>query len=365
MTPSQRWETALEEMSLSTSTTYKRELKEFLDWATETPEGLLGYWIETQDMSLSDHVKDYVKELTKRGHRGGKQNSVIKAIKKFFKVNGYAPVFDVKNMMGNGGVRPAKPDEIREVLRFSITNPRDASLIAISKDSGLRVSDITRIQFHHIQPIIDDPELTFFGFQIPVHKTRNKSRKALPCLGPEAIYHLRAWLKKRATLGLTSDTEDYVFVTIRDVQEYKAKGKTRKESVIGARMDDKNASVAIGKLFKRAGFNDLSANSLRKFNTTALSMAGMGENLIKVMHGKHQQSSIDHYLKATANQMLEVYQEHYDKLSVEGAVYVDQQQAKIEELQTQIDDIMKFINVKKNLEDLVQDMKDDNYTGEK
>ena len=150
LTPFERWDSSLSEMSESTKRTYKREFQEFLDWATETPTGLIGYWIETQDMSLNDHVREYMAELTEQGHKGGKQGSALKAIKKFFKVNGYAPGFDIKNMAGGGGVRIAKAEEIREVLRFSVTNSRDTALISISKDSGLRVSDITRIQFHHI-----------------------------------------------------------------------------------------------------------------------------------------------------------------------------------------------------------------------
>ncbi len=310
---------ALDEMSPSTKQTYSRELKEFLDWAEETPEGLVGYWIETQDMSLSDHLKDYIKKLTDEGHKGGKQNSVVKALKKFFKVNGFTPTLDTKNMIGEGGVRPAKLEEICEVLKYGKVFPRDTALIAISKDSGLRVSDITRIKFKHIQSIIDNPRLVFFGFQISVHKTRNKKREALPCLGSDAITHLRAWLRKRATLGITSDAEDYVFVNIRAFNEYDYYGKHRGASTIGGRMTESNASVVIGNLFKRAGYNDLSSNSLRKFNTTMLSLSGMGENLIKAMHGKHQQSSTDHYLKATAPQMLEVYKEHYEALSVESA----------------------------------------------
>ncbi len=91
-------------------------------------------------------------------------------------------------------------------------------------------------------------------------------------------------------------------------------------------MDDRNASGAIGKLFSRAGFNDLAANSLRKFNSTALTMSGMGSDRIRLMQGKHQQSSTDHYIDAEAEDMMTVYREHYEALAVEDDAEQELQQ---------------------------------------
>lgn len=334
LTPDQRWETALDDLSTSTARTYRREFNEFLAWAEETPQGLIGYWIEIKDdsdkmMNLNDHIISYVQGLTEAGHSGGKQNSAICALKKFYKVNGFNIIINQKNMIKGEGARPAKPEEIREAFKYDVSRPKATALIAISKDSGLRVSDIVRIQFKHIQPIIDNPDLEFHGFQMPVHKTRAKRRQALPCLGIDGITQLRNWLKVRGEYGLTTDQEDYVFVNTKNMNG------TGKKCVLGERMDERNAAWMVIKLFQKIGYDDLSSNSLRKFNTTTLSLSGMPESLVKAMHGKHQQSSMDNYLKATAGQMLEVYKKHYESLVVEVRPtkrYVESLEATIAEL---------------------------------
>jgi len=312
----QRWETALDELSPSTARTYRREFNEFLAWAEETSQGLIGYWIDIKDdsdkmMNLNDHIISYIHELTEAGFMGGKQNSVICALKKFYKVNGFNIIINQKSMVKGEGARPAKAEEIWEAFKYDVSRPKATAIIAVSKDSGLRVSDIVRIKFKHIQPIIDYPDLEFHGWQMPVHKTRSKRRQALPCLGIDGVTQLRTWLKVRGEYNLPTGKDDYVFVNTKNMNG------AGKKCVLGERMDERNASWMIKKVFQKMGINDLSSNSLRKFNTTTLSLSGMSEALVKAMHGKNQGSSEDHYLKATAPQMLEVYKEHYHSLSVD------------------------------------------------
>ncbi len=343
--PSRRWDVALNDIAKSTRITYRREFREFLLWADETPESLIEYWIERmadpkRNLAISDAVNDYVsmldEEVKKNGdpkYTGGKQSAVVKAVKKFFDVNGFKPVFHVRDRAQNEGARTAKIEEIKQVLAHGIRNPRNAAIVAITKDSALRVSDIVRIKIKHIQPIIDDPSLEWLCFKIDVKKTSNKKRKALPCFGADALKYLRLWLTKRAKLGITSDAEDYVFVNIRNVVDYETAKESRNGSEIGRMMRDSSASVAIGELCKRAGISDLSSNSFRKFNTTALTMSGMGENRIKLMQGKHQNSSIDSYLDAEANTMLEVYKEYYNYISInQESEEINTLQEKVSEL---------------------------------
>ncbi len=318
LSASERWEVALDNVSVTNRRGYEREFNEFLGWADETPEGVLAFYLENQDMSLIDYIKEYEASLTERGYTGGKQATFVKAIKKFFKVNGHALVVDIPRKEGNQAARVAKADEIEATLRFSITNPRDAAMIAIAKDTALRNSDIIRITFSDIQPVLDNPELEFYGFQKKVWKLRAKKREALPCLGPEALRYLRAWVSKMVELGFSVEPDDFVFVSIRSAKEYTTNSQQRSAAVKGKRMTTDAAGNAIIDMFKRAGFMDLSANSLRKFNTTMLSLDGMTGELVKAMQGKHQQSSTDFYLKATAPQMLKVYREHYQSLVVDG-----------------------------------------------
>lgn len=322
--PSQRWADTLNDLSDSTRITYSRELDEFLAWAPETPESLVKYWVEIRDdpkknMGLSDNIKDYLKKLDEDGYTGGKQTSALNAIKRFFKSQGFKPVIDIKVETRGYGGRAAKKDEIKQILAYGVMNPRDQAIVAISKDSALRVSDIVRIQFKHIQPLIDNPPAEWLCFKIDIRKTKSKKRKGLPCLGPDGVKYLRKWLDEREGLGLTSEPDDYVFTNIRELDAYETSDDgLRAASTIGAQMRDRNASMAVSELCARAGLSELSANSLRKFNTTALTMAGMGSDRVKIMQGKHQKSSIDDYLDAQLEEMLKVYQQFYDYLSLES-----------------------------------------------
>ncbi|GAG66373.1 unnamed protein product, partial [marine sediment metagenome] len=331
LSASERWQIALDKVSGTNRRGYEREFEQFLEWADETPEGLLDYYLEHQDMSLIDYVKEYEESLTQRGYTGGKQATFVKAFKKFFAINGHRLIVDIPRKEGNQAARVAKAEEIEAALRFSIINPRDAAMIAIAKDSALRNSDIIRITFSDVQPALDNPELEFHGWQKLVHKTRAKKRQALPCLGPEALRYLRAWVFKMGEMGYSMEPEDFIFVGLRSAVEYSSVGVLRKAAVKGKGITTDNAGNAISDMFKRAGFDDLSANSLRKFNTTMLSLDGMPESLIKAMHGKHQQSSTDYYLKATAPQMLEVYKKHYASLTVDGQAELANQNKTLEE----------------------------------
>jgi len=334
-TPSVRWIKALEGMNPSTAGSYRREVNGFLEWAGETPDSLVKYWVEivadpTQNMGLSDNLNDYLSDLDERGYSGGKQTSTVKALKKFFKVNGFNPTLDVKSRVTGEGARSAKRVEIKTILDYGITSPKTAALVAITKDSALRVSDIVRIQYKHIKDLFPDPDAKdeakeekrakdcqWICFKIDIKKTRRKKRKGLPCLGVDAVKHLRKWLVERDKLGLTSNPDDFVFVNSRDMDGYEVKGQARSASVRGSPMHHTNAGIAISKLCKRAGYDDLSANSFRKFNTTALTMSGMGEDRIRLMQGKSQRSSVDEYLDAEAGKMLEVYKGHYSSLAVD------------------------------------------------
>lgn len=329
-TPIQRWEKGLKEIAPSTARTYSREFNQFLVWADETPEGLLKFWVDTKDdmnkmMNLSDHIISYAHELTEAGYKGGKQSSAICSIKKFFKLNGFDLIINMKNLVKGSGARVAKASEIEEALKQTAYSTRAVAIIAICKDSGLRVSDITRIQFKHIQNLIDNPEILFYGWQQPVWKTRASKRQSLPCLGIEGITHLFRWLEYRARYDLPTGPEDYVFVNLKNMNG------AGKKCVFGERMDERNASWMVIKLFQKIGINDLSSNSLRKFNTTALSLSGMSGELVKSLHGKNQGSSEDFYLKATANQILTVYKEHYHSLTVDGQTELAQKNKTLEE----------------------------------
>jgi len=322
-TPAERWALALKGMTPSTRATYQREVNSFLKWAKETPDTLINYYVEImvdpeRNMGLSDNVNDYLSELDEKGYGGGKQIATVKALKRFFKTNGYTLTLETKKRVVGEGVRPAKAEEIKRVLGFGIVNPKASALVALSKDSALRVSDIVNIRFKHIKPIMEDPKLNWLCFKLSVTKTQNKKRKALPCFGPDAVTHLRLWLDERGKLGLPSGDEHHVFVNTRDNAEYEVKGRTRKASIVGSPLKAATAGVLIGNICDRAGFPELSSNSMRKFNTTALTMAGMGQDRILVLQGKHQKSSTDTYIDAQAETMLEVFKQFYDYLSIES-----------------------------------------------
>ena len=98
-TPEERWNDALNQLSDSTAYQYKHDLEEFLEWAEgETYEGLINYWLEIRDdpmkrQLMNDAVSDYIDELYEKGYTGGKQSVILKALRKFFRANGFNVVF--------------------------------------------------------------------------------------------------------------------------------------------------------------------------------------------------------------------------------------------------------------------------------
>jgi site-specific recombinase XerD len=344
--PEERWEDVLNKLAEKTSTGYRREFDEFLKWAQEDYDGLIEYWLEIRDdpfkrQNLSDAVEDYVQKLYEEGYTGGKQSVALKAIRKFFKSNGFHPQLNVKIEFLGDGIRVAKKGEILDLLAYAINNPRDQAIIAVSKDSGLRCSDITRMKIKHIQAIIDNPEKEFHIFELPVHKTRNLKRIALPTLGKDAIRYIRKWLKTREEIGLDNNNpENYLFVNIREHSKHERDDRenTISASVFGERMSASRASTSIQAYAKKAGY-DISANSLRKYQTTRLTVSGIGQDIIKVIQGKHQNSSLDSYIQAQKEEILPIYIEHYDQLLLDENIPLHEFKDLSESVKTQKNEI--------------------------
>jgi hypothetical protein len=108
-------------------------------------------------------------------------------------------------------------------------------------------------------------------------------------------------------------------VNIRDVPGYEMGNMVKDDSHVGEPMDSRLVTSVICDLCTRVGLPELSSNSLRKYQTSRLSVAGVQQDKVKYIQGKHQGSSVEHYLEFQAAEILEFYKEAYHELSLESS----------------------------------------------
>jgi len=302
------WATWMDELELKADHTryvYVKAMERFLEQAGMTAEELF----ESHYSALSSRdprdklriprlVQKAMKELQDGGLSSSSAYSVHKAVSSFFAANGleFRIRSNHKLRVFHEGSRIVNAAQIRELLGMAGSFQNKALVLAL-KDSGLRVSDIVKLDWGHVRKAIEDGD----DFALVRVRQEKGGRIARPIFGPESLEAIGRLADHRRQNGGMSDS-DPVFTY---VERPKA----------GQRMIALSATGVMSNLAKRAGLEKVSAHSLRKFHTTMLQAGGMPEPWIALVQGRVINDSRAAYVKPTDEQLVEAYREAYPKVA--------------------------------------------------
>jgi len=179
---------------------------------------------------------------------------------------------------------------------------RNQAIILLLKDSGLRISDVSKLNVEHYEEtkpcISPDEHEKFLAFNEALVTQKNKIL-AYVRLGPESVKALEDYKKERIDQG-TWRTNKPLFIMDN-----------------GQRLGKKAISMIIFRLCEKKGEKKLSAHSLRKFHRTMLEAGKFPEKWIPKLQGKIG----DTYVRPEelpGDELTKEYMKAYDKLRIFG-----------------------------------------------
>ena len=246
----------------------------------------------------------------------------------------------------NNGKDKAETNEIKRLLDY-MSHPRNISSVLTMRDTGLRVSDLVNMRVKHIAPILEESSIEWYTFEItPIKNMRQETPlPANPVMGPESVEALRVWMRYREDFyKLLPEPESYVYCAINNYPSING----REEINVG----DQVLPTAFSRMMRyerrRAGIKKpISPHSLRKTHSTNLIGGGVPERWVNIMQGKKGKGTQGSYQRPNEQELIQVYQKAYHKLSLEDLVVgekvsklnlrLEEQQQTIENLQKQIE----------------------------
>ena len=219
-------------------------------------------------------VKTSMAELKKAGYSASTCNQTGKAVSSFFDSMDMELRLKKKDMPkgeSKGQVLISAPQilKIYERMVFAYRLRNRAILLSL-KDSGLRVSDLSMMNYNHwlqAKTILNEHAETFKVFD-PEH-TKKMKVIAYVHLGPESVMAIDKYIEDRQERDEILTEESPLFI-----------GQD------GERITRNALTCIFLRQAKKLKFKRISAHSFRKFHTTILEEAGMPENWIKKLQGK-------------------------------------------------------------------------------
>jgi site-specific recombinase XerD len=203
------------------------------------------------------------------------------------------------------GVRRAN----KKAILKAVENPRNRNkkqlkaLILFLKDSGLRISDLQRLNYGDIQVPLERGDKV-----IPITLITQKSKiVAKTFIGKEAIDALQEYLNERRKGNRRLAPEQ---ITAKSPLFRTQEGKEVK------RISRSGISSIIHFAFLRVSEANISAHSLRKFLQTNLEVSGVNVNWIDKILGHRLINSRDAYSKPTDEQLKEAYTQAYSQIRI-------------------------------------------------
>ena len=301
------WMESLANRKTSTKELYIRKFKGFIDYTGKTADQLRQMkYLETQNTKpwerskIENLVKSYLQHLKDERGLTNVENPYY-AIRSFFSCNGLPLNFNgndmPKNHSGEGSSVPTA-ENIRKVVEAA-EYIRDRAMTLFLKDSGLRASDLPKLNWESLIPIKEG----FYAFKIVTEKDGVLARGFV---GPEAVKTLELYRKKRleGTRRLPSEKglkNHPVFALLN-----------HGEKVLTGR----KISARLCHIFKLAGMRvkNVSVHGLRKF--WEQNMHAERESYIKQMNGGALSKVEKAYHWRTVDQLFEIYQSNYNNLRV-------------------------------------------------
>jgi len=274
---------------------YELWLGRFLEYAEMTPDEFYKFHLDAinsediRDTNATRRLlKEYVVSIEDK-YKPATQAQVTKAVQSFITAQGFRKIEmnHKKKRIFHHGAENYKAEEFKRAIGGTTARNRAACLV--TKDSGLRVSDVVRLNVGDVRTDED-----FIIMDISVEKTGFPSK---PCLGPDALDSVREYLTTR------EDPKDSDPLFIQTQHAHR-----------GERMTASALASRIKMVGKVAGFDKMSSNSFRKWNTTSL-QSWINPIWLNMLQGRSMPTeSVAHYSLPTDEQLLTAYRENYDKL---------------------------------------------------
>lgn len=343
-TARQFWDDVLSNKSVHTARIYRNALGAFIEWAGfESLEELYNFQetaLSGSDrrlrLSLGNKVMAYRKWMEDaKGFSSSHSYQAVKAMRSFLKANALELPFADANAVNVSyvGQNIATPTQVRQLLDAT-GDYRNKAIILALKDSGMRVSDIVKINVGDIQEALASNDE--FAIVSIIQKKTGTSAK--PIFGPEALTAIKRWLNQRQENISHIDSSDPLFTKIEGEGKYQE------------RMKSDTVSNVVLRIARKAGLNSISAHSLRKTNQTFLQAGGMPETWIALVQGRKIRDSRAAYVKPTDEMLIEAYKDAYDRLRIYeekilDAEEVDMLKLQVSELQDQMDEYRKILKL--------------------
>ena len=315
------WEAELADKAENTRANYRRYLSRFLEWADWTHEELYQRVRNGQNSEdpregrlVEFKVRNYMKKLVDEGVRPGTANLVYMSVKAFLDANCLS--FEIKQKdrprVIYQGQRIIRAEQIHRVLdNLSIRNKkRNRAVVLLAKDTGLRASDIIRLDVEDIlgAEVVEDGGEKFMVLR-PLETTKTGDIGFVH-LGPESVAAVTEYIgdRKRGPLLLGEN---------------------------GRRLGRSGLSVLFSRMC--AGLEDgdkVSLHSFRKFHKTKLQSV-MPEKWVLRLQGK----AVDAYTKpeqsgGKISDLAQAYIDGYDALRIFKAPASDEE---LRELRRQVE----------------------------
>lgn len=310
----------------STRRAYLRNFDRFCDrWGYDADSLFEARKVDLNSLDSRDHqnierkVKVLFSEMTAKGYSPNSVRQVSKAVASFLESQGLELKLKAKDQprAPANGQSLALVEHIRLMWDEVGTEMRERNraLMAVAKDSGLRVSDIALMDledWNQAQIFLHGEEV--FKVFFP-KKTKKTGEIAYIHLGPEAVNAIEEYLKVR-------DSDDQALFLDRS----------------GKRVTEDALSRQFKYLGLKTGHKKISAHSFRKFHRTRLEGAGIPEGWVKRLQGK--KASVYSHPEETG-ELTQKYLECYNALRIFGpkadAEKIKYQDERIKELEAELE----------------------------
>jgi len=322
-----RWKREFRAIDPRTARIYRMRLCQLLEHIGKTSQELLEWYSESDDDEradilglVDDLALDWAEGLntplnTKTGepyrYSGSTISNLYKAVASFFRANNRQIKF------GTVRRKVAKPSdlgqgminkhEIRKLLTLT-GSYRNNTILHVMKDTGLRVSDIVQIDYHHVEEAYKKRE-EWLIFDLLQEKPDTVAKVAL---GPESLSSIYDYIEYRMKRGDTISSEAPLFT-------YEMNAEETRGVKVGDRMKPRAVSNTVLDICRKANLTRISAHSFRKYHEIMLIEARMQLLVIKLLQGRSVVNNTEaRYFKSNNEKILEMYQEAYPHLSLEN-----------------------------------------------
>jgi len=308
---------------------YVSHLKRFCQWLNKSPDQLIAEreeHLKSTDKKVKRtmelNVKEYNAFLDNQGKGAGTKMTARAAIRSFFEHH-YLPLEFIRGDFPSEAMAERRKVEKEEIIKMlEEADVRGRGIIHVLKDTGLAVSDVSRLKLRDLLPPTKISPLTSNDIEnlpefIPLKMTRKKTKaKIQTFLGPEAIKALKNYLNRRirGTAQTYPGRSKKGFppeVLTLDSPLFRTSAHEIK------RMSTKRILDNVREIASRAGIPDISAHCFRKYTQTMLEVARIDPNWRKLILGKKLPGSEGSYSLPSMGDLQKAYEGAYEHIAIE------------------------------------------------